>query len=398
MNLALLLPAGLAALAALLLPLLIHLARRSERRITDFAALRWLASKPQPQRKHRVEEWWLLLVRLLLIAALALLLARPVLYGQPDRTPWIVAAPGVGADRVRAAAGVKPAHLRWLAPGFPQLDDTPAPGPQPTASVLRELDARLATGTLLTVLVPTVIDGADGERPKLSRRIDWRIVPDSQQPSASTHGAAPTPKLTVRYAKDHVVALGYLRAVGVAWSKRASDKLAKTDNPSPSPVTIAMAGQPLDSATRNLVWLVPGPLPGSIHDWVADGGHALLDAGAKAPELAGATTLWRDADGSPLVVGTTLGRGRIMQLTRPLSPGAMPQLLESDFPEHLRKLFLAPEPAPSRADASAYAATVAARPYPESPRPLAPWLIAAIALLFVVERWLASGPRRGATP
>ena len=46
MNLALLLPAGLAALAALLLPLLIHLARRSEQRPTVFAALRGCGRSP----------------------------------------------------------------------------------------------------------------------------------------------------------------------------------------------------------------------------------------------------------------------------------------------------------------------------------------------------------------
>ena len=49
MNLALLLPAGLAALAALLLPLLLHLARRHEQTPTDFAALRWLRQKPKPR-------------------------------------------------------------------------------------------------------------------------------------------------------------------------------------------------------------------------------------------------------------------------------------------------------------------------------------------------------------
>ena len=44
MNLVFLLPAAFAALAALFIPLLIHLARRSEQRPTDFAALRWLRS------------------------------------------------------------------------------------------------------------------------------------------------------------------------------------------------------------------------------------------------------------------------------------------------------------------------------------------------------------------
>ncbi|MBC7991570.1 MAG: BatA domain-containing protein, partial [Luteimonas sp.] len=71
MTLSLLLPIGLAALAALLLPLLVHLARRSEQRLVPFAALRWLQAKPQPRRKRRFEEHWLLLLRLLLLAALA---------------------------------------------------------------------------------------------------------------------------------------------------------------------------------------------------------------------------------------------------------------------------------------------------------------------------------------
>ena len=70
-------PAGLAALAALLLPLLIHLARRDQQQLIDFAALRWLAAKPRPRHRIRFDEWPLLLVRLLLLALLAGLLARP---------------------------------------------------------------------------------------------------------------------------------------------------------------------------------------------------------------------------------------------------------------------------------------------------------------------------------
>jgi hypothetical protein len=87
-----------------------------------------------------------------------------------------------------------------------------------------------------------------------------------------------------------------------------------------------------------------------------------------------------------------------MQLTRALSPDAMPQLLEADFPEHLRALFADPAPAPARVAASAYAPTAGAPPWPETPRPLAPWLVALVALLFALERWFASSPRRGAAP
>lgn len=399
MNLALLFPAGLAALAALLLPLLIHLARRSEQRITDFAALRWLSTRSRPRRRRRFDERLLLLVRLLLLAALAVLLARPVLYGQPDRTPWIVAAPEVGSAALHNAAGSGNARLHWLAPGFPGVDDT-APAPrQPVASLLRELDAVLPAGTPLTVLVPALIDGADAQRPRLSRRVDWRVMPSAAHPPAAIAATA-IPELTVIHAPEHAPALRYLRAAGAAW--RAEMPAAGTDSKSAtaatatSPIVIAPASQALDAGTRNLVWLVPGALPARVRDWIDNGGRALLAADVDAPELAKSAPLWRDGQGDALVRGAPLGRGRIMQLTRALSPDAMPQLLEADFPDHLRALFEDPAPAPARAAASAYAPTTGTPPWPETPRPLAPWLIALVALLFAVERWLASGPRHGA--
>ena len=80
MNLLLLFPLGLAALAAWALPLLLHLVRREQQTPTDFAALRWLAIRAKPRTRLRFDERLLLIVRLVLIAALALLLARPVSY------------------------------------------------------------------------------------------------------------------------------------------------------------------------------------------------------------------------------------------------------------------------------------------------------------------------------
>lgn len=394
MNLALLLPAGLTALAALLLPLLIHLVRRNEQRLTDFAALRWLSPKPQPRRKHRFDERLLLLLRLLMLAALALLLARPVLYGRPDTTPWIVAAPGVTADALRAAGGAAEARRRWLAPGFPAVDEAAPASRQPVASLLRELDADLPADAPLTVLVPAVIDGADAQRPMLSREVDWRVAPAAQAPGKTSPATPAIPVVAVRHAPQRTAALRYLRAAGAAW--RAASAAPGGAPGGPSPVTIAEATRPLDARTRNLVWLVPGPLPGHVRDWISAGGRALLDFESEAPELAEATASWRDVDGKTLVRGAALGRGRIMRFTRALSPEAMPQLLEADFPERLRELFAESAPAPARAAADAYAPTTGAPPWPETPRPLSPWLIALVAALFLVERWLAAGPRRGA--
>ena len=62
MTLALLAPLGLAALAALALPLLIHLVRRLQLVDTEFAALRWISPRAQPRRRLRFERPWLLLL------------------------------------------------------------------------------------------------------------------------------------------------------------------------------------------------------------------------------------------------------------------------------------------------------------------------------------------------
>ena len=63
MSLAWLYPAGFAALATLLLPLLIHLARRDQQAPLDFAALRWLRNDPRPRRRLRFDERLLLVLR-----------------------------------------------------------------------------------------------------------------------------------------------------------------------------------------------------------------------------------------------------------------------------------------------------------------------------------------------
>ena len=55
MSFGLLLPAALRALAALLLPVLLHLVRQSDRTRVEFAALRWLTVRAQPRRRPRLD-------------------------------------------------------------------------------------------------------------------------------------------------------------------------------------------------------------------------------------------------------------------------------------------------------------------------------------------------------
>jgi len=384
-SLAFLIPAALAALAALLLPLLIHLARRSEQRPTAFAALRWLRQKPKPRHRIRFDEWPLLIVRLLLIALMALLLARPVLHGGEAHTPYVAVAPGIDPAPARGVSAR--ARVHWLAPGFPSIDAAPGMTNASLASLLRELDATLPDDVKLTVFVPQRIDHADGRRIALSREVDWRIVPVAP-PTDAMRKAVPPPAMVVRHATERAAATRYLRAAALAW--QPPDSGAKVD--------VASIEQPLSPNTKRLAWISAGSVPGNIREWARSGGTLLLDVDAKIEDAPAWTPLWRDEAGDALVEGAAYGRGRVLRFTRSLAPQAMPQLLDPTFPQQLRAALEPPAAAPSRVAAAEYKPLTGGPTFAIAPRDLQPWLALLIALVFLLERWLATSSRRAVAP
>ena len=174
MTPALLLPMALAALLALAIPVVIHISRRTETRIIDFAALRGLKPSARPRRRPRIDEIPLLIARILLLTLLALWLARPVLWGAEDARPVIAVAPGVDPASVIDAAP-RGARLVWLAPGFPDIEDTAPEVSADAVSLIRQLDAELSPTAPLDLVVPPVLDHADSERPRLTRSVTWRM-------------------------------------------------------------------------------------------------------------------------------------------------------------------------------------------------------------------------------
>lgn len=390
MSLAFLIPAALAALAALLIPLLIHLARRSEQRPTEFAALRWLRQKPKPRHRIRFDEWPLLIVRLLLVALMAVLLARPVLHGGDSHAPYVAVVPGIAPAQLRDVSGTSQSRQHWLAPGFPKIGTTPSPTSTASlSSLLRELDASLPADVALTVVVPERLQGVDGQRVMLSRRVDWRVVPGAM-PTAAAPPASAAPVLVVRYAPTNASSLRYLRAASAAWQP--------APRKSPGAFDAADVEQAWPKATNNMLWLAPGTVPMNVREWTRNGGTLLLDAKATFADAPPMAPLWRDGSGEVLIEGGGYGRGRVLRFTRELVPRSMPQLLDAGFATHLRAVFDTPAPPPSRVLANEHAPVTGSASFPVAPRDLQPWLALAIALLFLVERWLATGSRRMASP
>ena len=389
MNLAPMLPAGLAALAAVLLPLLIHLARRSEQRPTPFAALRWLRAKPRPRRRVRFDEWPLLIARLLLLCLLALLLSRPVLHGAPDTRPRVLVAPGIEPAAAREAVTAGDARWHWLARGFPPVEATGSPPrdmpPASPSSLLREFDGNLDPGAPLTVVVPARLDGVDAQRPRLSREVDWRVLPSnggaSQEAPPANAGTARVP--AIRFASSHEAAARTLQAAIDAWQP-AGHSVA---------VEVAALSQPLAAGTRQAIWLAAEAVPPALQDWVSAGGTLLVASEAPVVGATRPAVVLRDRRGRPLVESRAMGEGRMLRFTRALTPAAMPELLEGAFPGQLRGVFDAAPRAPARV-ASVHHRPLAGAPAQSMlPRELSPLVLLLIALVFLIERWMATSAR-----
>ncbi|MEG1681746.1 MAG: BatA domain-containing protein, partial [Stenotrophomonas sp.] len=359
MSLLWLFPAGFLALAALLLPLLIHLARRSEQRIIDFAALRWLSAKPRPRRRIRFDEWPLLLLRLLLLALLAVLLARPALMGVPDTQQRVAVLPGVDLAAAQRAVGNADAQWLWLAPGFPRTDKSATPlGPQPVSSLLRELDASLPADAALTVVVPSVLDGLDAQRPQLSRAVRWQVL--EQSAAATKPAVIAAPELQIRHDEAGKQGLRYLNAVASAW--RATKPATADDSAA------------FSNDGKLHVWLSAKPLPADTSAWLQRGGRLLVDARTPVPADAQRTPLWRDANGVLVIEHVRTAQGQWLRFATPLQPASLPTLLDPDFPNGLRAV-LQTAPTPRRAPAATMQPGIGATPYPQPATELSHWLL-----------------------
>jgi hypothetical protein len=380
MTPALLLPAGLFALTALAIPIVLHIARRTESRTVEFAALRWLEARPKPRRSLRLEELVLLAARLLLLALIALWLARPVLWDVQDDRRVVALLPGVDAP----PAGTDDRRRVWLTPGFPAVGGPVPAVPADPVSLIRQLDAELPPSTPVTVVVPRVLDGVDAERPRLSRSLDWQVaVPAAGAPAPPRR--AP-PALTVRHAPEDETGVRYFRAAATAWAADAEPAFEA-----------AAADARLPRDTTHLVWLAPGPVPAPVVSWIRDGGTALMALEARVPVEGETRVVWSDRRGEPLAVAGRLGRGQVIRFTRPLEPAALPLLVEPEFPEALAQM-LAPSPPPARVAAADHAPLTGATPYDQPPLDLRPWLALIIALLFAGERILATRRARAVAP
>ncbi len=270
-------PLGLLALAAFAVPLLVHLWRPPPRTVR-LGSLRFLREGARrPVRNLRWRELLRLALRLLLLATLALLLARPW-WNRPaaSGSKWalrspeaILAGEAENAWRSLLAEGFEP---RWLAPGFPRTRPADPELPADPWSLLAEADALLpAAGELAVAASPRLAD-LRSNRPELSRSVRWIESTAPERGPSRPLKAEPPVRVGVRADSD--------RAEDARRVTAALRAIAASGTPAFEIVDSAEAGK------RPIDWLialgdVPVP-PGSA--------NVLRDADPNSESFAIATT------------------------------------------------------------------------------------------------------------
>lgn len=179
-------PLWLAAVAAVAIPLLIHLRRRRVGRRIRVGSLRHLAGIAMPRRRRlQLRDPWLFALRGLIVALPAVALAEPVITRHDAAARWALVSPELVLesaarpvlDSLRSAG----ASVRLLAPGFPEADGmapTPPVAPPPTDlwSLLRDADGQLPPGSRITLVVRPRLALARGSRPAIGTSVTLRAV------------------------------------------------------------------------------------------------------------------------------------------------------------------------------------------------------------------------------
>ncbi|HEU4829230.1 MAG TPA: BatA domain-containing protein [Gemmatimonadales bacterium] len=355
-------PPGLAALAALLVPLLIHLARRRPRSPVLVGTLRHLPGSTAPRRaRSRISEPLLLAVRMLVLALLALFIAQPFLdRHRPSRPPRALLV---------IPSAIPEVTLRRL---LPALDSLQAAGLEtrelPMAdlwSELAELDAGLPPGSSIVVAAPFALP-VTGARPALEsavslHRFDWT------RDSSSSGDATQALHVSVIADTSHRVAAARHVAAFQAVAERRGDSLV-------------MEASSSDDGW--IAWLSDAAPSPAVLERVRAGG-TLLTAGSAS------------SAGHEAVTAQRLGSGLIIEAA---AVGAPP--VDASFPELIARIWPDPtvlsptEPEPGRISTSQLLpARVSRTDRADVPRTeLGSVLLALAFALFLFERWLSHRP------
>lgn len=257
-------PTAVWALAALAIPIAIHLFSHYKGKQQPFAQVRFIPTAPAEQlRDIRLTERLLLAVRCLLLALLALLLAQPQWSPNPLTQPHTVllsplafeAAGERAISEAQRLASQQQTEARWLALKFPTLADQPTP-PAATArsaawSLLAELQTGIDPNSELTII--TADDEAETlwRKPQFIHSIDWHPLADAKLETSSLTVALEAGSNRIEDARYVRAALSALQTAG---------HVQLSDDPSTADLLITLGSTPCPTGTPQRWQLCDSPM------------------------------------------------------------------------------------------------------------------------------------------
>ena len=420
-------PQGLWLLAALAIPILIHLFSRSKGKhvlIGDIELIR--QARKDRVREVRLSQWLLLLLRMLIVATLTLLMADLVRQGLEDRTDdsayvtpqWLAAATEQEKQSLLAGSSQ---NIYLLADGLPEinpetielvLNETSSSRDASAWAYLSEALATINHQGAVSVYATSQASDWPARRLDLPRDVSWNLLEGDSELSGQ-----PVSALIVfdrqrandaRLMEMAMEALRQHRVPNLSWSSIVdteagtvsdrpdwlvwlSDEDIPTELSSPSgtPVTILT-----DRSIQSAVPLENRPGTSSLADTKIN-----LHRVHSNLEAVGDSVAWEMDNGYPLLTRTQSGTTRILNFASRFSTSWTDLQLQAEFPGLLLRTL--------HEEAEQYAAFPASIEYSqavrggsESGKTQSPsrsmhfWLAMLLAALWMTERWLSERQHR----
>lgn len=200
-------PIWLAAMGGIIVPVLVHLWNDRRGTVLRIGSVALLAgATKQLALRKRISDWWLLILRCLLLMALAFLLAGPYWQRASRGKGWVLVASGASTDDAYhgmidslVAAGYERHVLR------DSLDYW---------SGFRVADREAPTGLSFYVFTPGLVSRFNGMRPVTQRDVHWYTY-------ALADSVVRWEQRRWVFGKDSMVVLnGVTRATGTSWERK----------------------------------------------------------------------------------------------------------------------------------------------------------------------------------
>ncbi|MGY8915492.1 MAG: BatA domain-containing protein [Flavobacteriales bacterium] len=183
-------PTYLWALMGILVPIVIHLWNRKKVLTIKVGSIKMLKeSEPKRTSSIRPNEWWLLLLRILIVTLMVFILAEPILKSKENKEllTYIIEPELLHLKSMQQLLDSVPSNAqRVLVKGFPKVDEYNLPTAKshvPKYWQMAQEMENLATDSII-LFTRGLVSGIHGMRPKTHQRLNWIVMDTGKDTTA----------------------------------------------------------------------------------------------------------------------------------------------------------------------------------------------------------------------